>query len=68
MIVLLEYKNILQFYKQSTAINSVGPGPTSWLWNDVDVIIITNGVRYEVHLSSYIWWACLLGENSLYCV
>ena len=68
MIVLLEYNDTLQFHKQSTAINSMGPGPANWLWNNVDVIIITNRVLYKMHLSSYLWWACLLGEGSLYCV
>ena len=60
VVVLLEYINLLQLYKQSTAIVWVGLSPASLthgfttLLNDADVIIITidcTEILYNKHLN-----------------
>ena len=66
MIAPLEYINLVQFYKQIIANIWVGLSPVRPILgylttlNDVDNIIITTEILYEVYLNSCKWWACLL--------
>ena len=69
MIAPLEYINLVQFYKQIIANIWVGLSPARSILgylttlNDVDNIIITTEILYEVYLNSCKWWACLLSCN-----
>ena len=36
-----------------------------WQYNDVDIIIATIEILYDVHLKTCRWWVCPLWEASL---